>query len=92
MERLATITDLTYVHIDMDALDPEEVPGHGLTVEDGPTSAEMADALELMFENPSAAAFGVASYPAGGDPDKRSLKAVYNMVEGVVRGLKNRED
>ncbi|TEU11396.1 hypothetical protein E3J20_02890 [Candidatus Bathyarchaeota archaeon] len=92
MERLATITDLTYVHIDMDALDPEEVPGHGLTVEDGPTSAEMADALELMFEHPSAAAFGVASYPAGGDPDKRSLKAVYKMVEGVIRGLKNRED
>ena len=92
MERLAGITDLTYVHVDMDALDPREVPGHGLTVEGGPTSGEMADALELMFEHPSAAAFGVASYPAGGDPEKTALKAVYRMVEGAVRGLKNREN
>jgi arginase family enzyme len=75
----------------MDALTPEEVPGHGLTVADGPTSKEMADALEMMFEHPSADAFGIASYPAGKDPDGRSLKAVYTMVEGVIKGLKNRE-
>ncbi len=31
----------------------------------------------------------MASYPAGGDPGRRSLKAVYNVVEGVVRCLKN---
>jgi arginase len=91
MERLTTLTDLIYVHIDMDALDPEEVPGHGLTVADGPTSVEMGNALEMVFEHPKAAAFGVASYPANRDPDKRSLRAVYNMIEGVVRGLKYRE-
>ena len=45
----------------------------------------------MMFEHPSASAFGVASYHAGRDPDGRSLKAVYNMVEGVINGLKNRE-
>ena len=39
-----------------------------------------------------AAAFGVASYPAGGDPDKRSLEAAYNMEEEEVRGLKRREN
>jgi arginase len=90
MERLSTLTDLIYVHVDMDALDPEEVPGHGLTVADGPTSLELGDALEVMFEYPQAAAFGVASYPADRDPDKRSLKAVYNLIEGVARGLKTR--
>ncbi len=91
MERLATHTDLIYIHVDMDILDPEEVPGHGLTVADGPTSIELANALEMMFEHPSAAAFGVASYPSGRDPDGRSLKALYNLIEGVVRGVKNRE-
>lgn len=34
---------------------------------------------------------GVASHPTRGDPDMRSLKAVYNMVEGVVRGLMSKE-
>jgi len=91
MERLATLTDRTYVHIDMDALDPEEVSGHGLTVADGPTGKEMAAALKMMVEHPSVAAFGIASYPAGRDPDGRTLKAVYEMIEGVVKGLKNRK-
>jgi len=91
IERLAIITDLIYVHVDLDVLDPSEVPGHGLTVEDGPTSTELADALEMMFEHPKVAAFGVASYPVGRDEDGRALRAVYNLVEGVVRGLKNRD-
>jgi len=91
MERLAFLTDLIYVHVDLDVLDPSEVPGHGLTVEGGPTSKKLADALEMMFEHPKAAAFGVASYPAGRDEEGRTLKAVYNLVEGVVRGLKNRD-
>ncbi|MGD2201210.1 MAG: arginase family protein [Candidatus Bathyarchaeota archaeon] len=90
MERLARLTDLIYVHIDMDALDPTEVPGHGLTVPEGPSSREMAKVLEMIFEHPSAAAFGVASYPANKDPEKKSLRAVYKMIEGVIRGLENR--
>jgi arginase len=92
MERLAEITDLTYVHVDLDAIDPQEVLGHGLTVPEGPTSLELAAALSNAFEHPGAAAFGVASYPAGRDPDGRSLKAVHNLVKGVVQGLRNRED
>ncbi len=91
MERLALLTDLIYVHVDLDVLDPSEVPGHSLTVEGGPTSKELADALAMMFEHPKAAAFGVASYPASRDKEGRTLMAVCNLVEGVVRGLKNRD-
>ncbi|MFQ6053056.1 MAG: arginase family protein, partial [Candidatus Bathyarchaeia archaeon] len=69
MERLAALTDLIYVHVDLDVLDPSEVPGHSLTVEDGPTSRELADALEMIFEHPKAAALGVAADPAGRDGD-----------------------
>jgi len=91
MERLAILTDLVYVHVDMDALDPEEVPGHGLTVPNGPTSLDLSNALEVMFEHPKAVAFGVASYPVDRDPNGRSLKAVYNLIEGVVNGLNARK-
>ena len=55
-----------------------------VAVAPGITNVQMADALELMFEPLSAAAFGATSFPAGGDPDRRSLKVVYNMVERVV--------
>jgi len=91
MERLSILTDLIYVHIDLDVLDPADIPGAGLPVEDGPTAEELADALEIMFENPKAAGFGLASYPAKRDTERRGLKSVYKLVEGVIKGVRNRE-
>ena len=91
MERLGVLADVIYVHVDMDVLDPEEVPGHGLTVPGGPSSEELGEVLELMFEHPQAAAFGVASYPWDRDPDGTSLKAVYTLIKGVMRGLRSRK-
>jgi len=91
MERLGTLTDLIYVHVDLDVLEPSEVSGHGLTVENGLTSMELSKALETMFEHPKAAAFGIASYPVGRDKSGATIKAVGNLIEGVLKGLKNRK-
>jgi arginase len=91
MDRLSTITDLIYVHVDLDVLDPDDIPGAGLPVEGGPTAEELSEALEIMFESPKAAGFGLASYPASGDPERRGLKSVYKLVEGVIKGASNRE-
>ena len=72
------------------ALDPREVSGHGLTVPGGPTSDELAAALTLMFSYEKTAALGIASYPAGRDEDKLSLKAAYKLVQGAIAGIKAR--
>ena len=90
MNRLSELTDLIYVHIDMDVLDPAEVRGHSLTVPDGPTSRELGAALEAIFRHPKAAAFGSASYPSGRDEDRTTLKAAYTLIEGVIRGVQRR--
>jgi arginase len=88
MARLSEISDLIYVHVDMDVLDPKEVPGHPLTVPDGPTSRELGAAIAQMFKHPKAAAFGVASTPSGDkDPDGRSRQAAYNLILGALDGL-----
>jgi arginase len=92
MKRLSRLTDLIYIHIDMDVLDPAEVSGHSLTVADGPTSGELARALELIFQYKKAAALGIASYPAGRDKDKISLRAAYRLIEGTLKGIKKRKD
>jgi arginase len=91
MQRLAALTDVIYVHVDMDVLDPREVEGHPLAVPNGPTSLELAAAIEEMFRNPKAAAFGVASTPFG-ERDKGGLsrQAAYNLIEGAIRGIKRR--
>ena len=72
MQRLSDTTDVIYIHVDMDVLDPREVPGHPLTVAGGPSSTELAAALTEMFKYEKAAAFGVASTPFG-DRDRTSV-------------------
>jgi arginase len=91
MTRLSELCDRIYVHVDMDVLDPREVPGHPLTVSDGPTSKELAAAIKLMFTFPKACAFGVASTPAGEkDPDGVSRQAAYNLILGALEGVAER--
>ncbi|ANO52065.1 arginase family protein [Woeseia oceani] len=91
MDELAARVDVIYVHIDMDVLDPDEVPGHGLRVADGPTSKELAGAMTLMFENPKSVALGIASTPAGPlDPHGVSRQAALNLIEGAIKGVQAR--
>jgi len=91
MQRLSEATDLIYIHIDMDVLDPKEVQGHPLTVPNGPTSRELADALTLMFKYEKVAALGIASTPAGErDPEGLSRQAAYNLIEGALKGVQQR--
>lgn len=91
IERLAQSTDVIYVHIDMDVLDPREVPGHPLTVANGPTSLELGSALNEMFKHPKVAALGIASTPANErDPDRLSLTAAYNLIRGALSGVQQR--
>jgi len=87
MQRLSEVSDLIYIHIDMDVLDPKEVSGHPLTVPNGPTSLELAGALEVMFKYEKAAALGIASYPYRDDDDGISMKAVHNLVVGAINGV-----
>jgi arginase len=91
MGKLADRVDVIYVHIDMDVLDPAEVPGHNLTVPDGPSSKDLAAALTFMFENPKTAALGIASTPSFNlDPDGVSRQAALNLIEGAIAGAQAR--
>ena len=91
MRDLSDRVDVIYVHIDMDVLDPAEVPGHNLAVPDGPSSEDLAAALTWMFENPRTAALGIASTPSFNlDPDGVSRQAALNLIEGAIRGAQAR--
>jgi arginase len=91
MDDLARRVDVIYVHIDMDVLDPDEVPGHDLAVKNGPSSKDLAAAMALMFTNPKTVALGIASTPAGPrDPGGVSRQAALNLIEGAIRGVQSR--
>lgn len=91
MDTLSANVDAIYVHIDMDVLDPDEVPGHDLRVKNGPTSKELADAMTFMFKYPKSVAIGIASTPAGPlDPTGVSRQAALNLIEGAMKGMQAR--
>lgn len=91
MDALSGRVDAIYVHIDMDVLDPAEVPGHDLAVSDGPSSKDLAAAMTLMFADPKSLAIGIASTPAGPlDPDGVSRQAALNLIEGAIKGVQSR--
>ena len=88
---LSSRVDRIYVHIDMDVLDPADVPGHPLAVPGGPTSAELAAAVTEMFRDRKASAIGIASTPTGErDKDGRSQKAAYELIRAAVAGVQQR--
>ncbi len=90
-DAMASAVDVVYVHVDMDVLEPNEVPGHGLAVPDGPSSKALAAAIGVMFENPKTVALGIASTPSfNADPDGRSRQAALNLIEGAIKGARAR--
>ena len=83
-DALADEVDVVYVHVDMDVLEPDEVPGHGLAVPNGPSSMALGAAIGVMFENPKTVALGIASTPSfNRDRDGRSRRAASPIGEGI---------
>lgn len=90
LDRLDRISDLLYVHVDMDVLDPREVMHHGNKVPNGPSSEQLAALFEHIFRRyPKAAALGIASIPSN-DEGGLSLAAVHRMIAGAVAGVRSR--
>ncbi len=91
LDRLSRITDLLYIHIDMDVLDPREVMGHGNKVPGGPSSEELAALFEEIFRRyPTASAIGFATIPAT-DEGGLSIAALNRMIAAAVRGVQTRD-
>ena len=91
LDDLSGRVDAIYVHVDIDVLDPSEVPGHDTKVPDGPSSEELAAALTLIFRNSKVIALGIGGTPAGSlDPNGASRQAALNLIEGAIKGIQAR--
>ena len=90
MNRLEKISDIIYVHVDIDVLDPKEIPGHGLPAEGGPSVLQLGAAFETMFRYPKVKGLGIAGYPLWRDPDRVTLKSVYALIEYAIKGVRAR--
>lgn len=93
MDRLSNLVDIIYVHIDIDVLDPVEIPG-AMIVDGGPSSANLAEALKIIFSYKKAAALGVTSFRLFEEgnyyKDHIAVKATYTLINGAIQGIRLR--
>jgi arginase len=75
IERLAADTDLLYVHIDLDVLDPALVPAHFAREPGGPSVEQVLAALEPMFGTGRVGAFALVSLYAVAPGGEKSVAA-----------------
>jgi len=88
MERLSSLTDVIYVHVDLSLLEGTEMPGLPASSHEKLSSSELAAVLKNVFTFPKAAAIGVAGLP--NDADQISVEAAYRLIEGAIGGVRNR--
>ena len=63
LKMLSQQVDAIYVHIDLDVLDAEDIPGHSFEVPDGPSAAQLGEVLHTITQHKKVKALGIASFP-----------------------------
>jgi len=87
IDRLSGHVDLIYVHFDVDALDESEVASMWLTAPDGPTTGELAHALEIVMGTAKVAALGIADINPEGDFEGQMVRSALSVLKAGILGL-----
>jgi arginase len=93
VDRLSAETDLLYLHIDLDVLDPALVPAHYAQEPGGPSVEQVVAALEPMFDTGRVGAFALVSlYAVAPEGDKSIAAAKAILRPALARWAANSQD
>ncbi|HET9909839.1 MAG TPA: arginase family protein [Anaerolineales bacterium] len=74
-----------HLHIDLDALNPKEVPSNGFVVEDSGLSLnEMSEAIQYVKESLKIRSLTIASFDPSYDHEGKALQASLNLIQQVI--------
>jgi arginase len=90
VDRLTASVDVIYLHIDVDILDAEEIPGSFFETPGGPSAAEVAETVRELMSEPKVQALGISSFPTAEEGRDTSLRSVMTVVRAAMEGLKER--
>jgi hypothetical protein len=88
LERLSRMTDVFYVHVDVNILAAAEMPELPASPYERISSNELAAVLRKIFAHPKASAIGIAGLP--NNASEVSVNAAYRLIEGAIGGVKSR--
>jgi arginase len=84
VERLDADSDLLYVHVDLDVLDPALVPAHYAREPGGPSVEQVVAALEPMFDTGGVGAFALVSLYAVAPEGDKSIAAAKAILRPAL--------
>lgn len=90
MQRLSARSDVIYVHVDLDILDPSCAPAAGLPSTGGLTGEQLGKALATMLSYPKVRALAMVSYNAEADTDGQTLNEVLQSITLATQALTTR--
>jgi arginase len=73
-----------YLHLDLDVLDPQEVPANEYQPEGGMALSDLEEAVRLIGQRFDVSAAAVTAYDPARDPDNRAIRAVSRIVGSLA--------
>lgn len=91
LDTLSRQVDVIYVHIDLDVLDAEDIPGHSFEVPHGPSASQLGEVLFAITQHKKVKALGIASFPTSEAGRSRSLASTLFLIKSAMEGIKKRD-
>ncbi len=86
LDALRSRTDRLYVHVDLDVLDPDEVPANQWRVPGGLAVTDLVDVVAVLAERFRIEAVTVAAYDPSFDPRQRAREAIGPLLGALSDG------
>jgi arginase len=84
LDRLASLVDRAYLHIDLDVLDPSEGRANRYAAPDGPSLDGVLRLVRAVSSRLQVAAASLAAYDPSYDPDGRLVPAAIAIASAIV--------
>jgi arginase len=85
LSRLSSSVEEVHLHIDLDALNPKEVPANGFVTEEvGLGVQQLREAIALIKETSKITSTTIASFDPASDPQGKTVQATLEFIKQIV--------
>ncbi|MBD3414057.1 MAG: hypothetical protein GF421_06480 [Candidatus Aminicenantes bacterium] len=89
--QLSNQVKMIYIHIDLDILDAEYIPGHHFEVSEGLSPKRLSEIIRMMVKFEKVKALGIASFPTTDSGRKQSMDSTIQLFKSAIQGLRERK-